>query len=227
MREERSSRSGAFWFWALCAATVILLIIFSETAHVGFATLTMIATFALLAFFGDFNLLVAVREHPIVSSLASVGYVVCGVVWSFAKWGSYVRSRLRKLEEVRRHFLRDRGKPEHGSVPEDLRTDWRRHCHSYRITTPVAEEHKDRILGWLMYWPFSLVWTVINDPLKRLFQEIFHAIRAQYQRMADRIYRNVQEELMDPTEADEAIARGEVSRPGTAEETIAALHRGG
>jgi uncharacterized membrane protein (DUF485 family) len=52
---------------------------------------------------------------------------------------------------------------------------------------PSADKNKGRIIFWMSYWPFSGVWTLINDPITRLyrrlgalFQKISHSMFAKY-----------------------------------------------
>lgn len=52
---------------------------------------------------------------------------------------------------------------------------------------PKASENKARITSWAIFWPFSLVGTLINDPLRRLWNLIWGAVKGLYQKMADRL----------------------------------------
>lgn len=57
-------------------------------------------------------------------------------------------------------------------------------------TKPRATEHKSRITGWVGYWPFSMVGTMINDPLRKLIDFIFTWFNGLYQRMSNYIFRD-------------------------------------
>ena len=35
-----------------------------------------------------------------------------------------------------------------------------------------VKEHKGRIVLWGVYWPFSLIWTVVDDPIRRAYEYI-------------------------------------------------------
>ena len=37
------------------------------------------------------------------------------------------------------------------------------------VSPPKASEYAADIIRWISYWPFSLVWNLINEPIKKLF----------------------------------------------------------
>jgi len=57
-------------------------------------------------------------------------------------------------------------------------------------TKPKATKNKRRIVAWMAYWPFSMVGTIINDPVRRLFKFLFNTFKALYQNIADHVFRN-------------------------------------
>lgn len=52
---------------------------------------------------------------------------------------------------------------------------------------PRAAKNKARITSWAIFWPFSMVGTIINDPIRRLWNLIWGWVKGLYQRMADRL----------------------------------------
>jgi len=53
---------------------------------------------------------------------------------------------------------------------------------------PVAASNKGRIVAWICYWPWSLVATIVNDPIRRLVEWIFRFLKETYQKMSDKIF---------------------------------------
>jgi hypothetical protein len=53
---------------------------------------------------------------------------------------------------------------------------------------PKASNNKARITAWIAFWPFSLVGTLVNDPVRRLVDFLFNQFKALYQRMSDAIF---------------------------------------
>ena len=158
---------GSLGFWILCSVVCICIIAAVEYEKPGWATASLIATFALIGFFGDFNVLTFARENPL-SALACVGvYMVAGTLWAFSKWWFFLRARREQYDDVKREFLR-RNKVEGTAIPDDLLEEWKKHApdpdgnrygYDYKEKTgfaPRARNHKSRILTWMIYWPWSM-----------------------------------------------------------------------
>ncbi len=58
---------------------------------------------------------------------------------------------------------------------------------------PIASANKGRIMIWMTYWPTSMLWTIVNDPVKRIFKEIFRRVRAVYDAISDHMYKGTDE----------------------------------
>jgi hypothetical protein len=43
-------------------------------------------------------------------------------------------------------------------------------------------------MTWMSFWPMSLLWTLLNDPIRKLFTEIYTRISGTLQKIADREY---------------------------------------
>ena len=55
----------------------------------------------------------------------------------------------------------------------------------------MARENKSRIIMWMAYWPWSLLWTTINDAVKRIYREIYQAIQRLLQGISDSVFKDV------------------------------------
>ena len=78
----------------------------------------MLASFALLAFFGDFNLLTFIRNNPLKFIAMVLLYVLLGTVWSFTKWYIYCKGRARKYNEIKKNWKKSGEKPGEWSESE-------------------------------------------------------------------------------------------------------------
>jgi hypothetical protein len=79
-------------------------------------------------------------------------------------------------------------------VPENLLKDFY-YFLDYRVfkdnplsKRPRAVNNKARITAWMSFWPYSLVGTLLNDPVRRLFNAIFSWVKGLYQKMADAMF---------------------------------------
>ncbi len=60
-----------------------------------------------------------------------------------------------------------------------------------QVIAPAAAQHKSSITQWIMFWPISFVWTIINDPVRKIANYIFSRIKNTFQRMSDAMFAGV------------------------------------
>src|SRR5205823_5639912 len=109
-----------------------------------------------------------VRTHPVLTALYVSGYFLAGAAWSIVKWWFAETNRVR---EARDEFRESR----------DIRT-WSEFIKN-RKSDPT--NYKSDIIAWITFWPFSLVWTLLNDPVRRLCRRIYDELQGVYQRITD------------------------------------------
>ena len=199
---------GGWWFFALCGLAVVLLFLAVETDSPFWAALTLGGYFAALALLGDFNVLDWLQAHPWKALTYAGAFFGIGTVWSVAKWWFYVRERRddynqKKLKFIKRHNL---GLKVTDAIPEDKLLEYDGWIGSMRIgvARPDPSAHKSRIMTWMVYWPWSMLWTLINDPIKKLFKAIYARIEGVYERISDRLFGDVDAELALARQAREA-----------------------
>jgi hypothetical protein len=184
----------------ILAALVVLAIVatvFTETEKFGLATVTLIAALVGAQAFHIMDVLHYAEHHVLQTLLYAVAYVGVGVLWSFVKWFSFLMSFRDQFRELKGQFLTKQGLDPNGQVPEEFASqfkDWMIQKSVYGISfqmrnleRPKASDNKSRILAWMSLWPFSVVGTVLNDPIRRLFNFLFNQFKALYQKMADRV----------------------------------------
>jgi hypothetical protein len=67
-----------------------------------------------------------------------------------------------------------------------------------RLAQPLRRNHKGRIIAWATYWPWSFFWTVLNDPIRRIMRRIYWRLSAFLDKISDRAYKKINEELNPP-----------------------------
>lgn len=165
---------GTIWFWIFFLVMSSFIIWAIELDYPGRATGVFIA-FAILFFFlggreAIKDLLSFMTSNPPGAIGFIVGYFVAGTVWSIAKWYFFLLNIRDRALENREHFT---------SVQSRM------------ITIPKVKEHKSRIVGWMVYWPFSAVWTILNDPVRRIFLHIYRKIEKVMQKMANNVFKDI------------------------------------
>lgn len=124
---------------------------------------------------------------------------------AFQKDWKDLRARLNILRDVRRHemdeededalvlFARLKTEEDKAEFCDRLlekykftqKQAWENHIEDdgyglYNMTyfqyKPNPRKNKGRIMMWMMYWPWSFIWTIINDPIKRMFKACFEYV---------------------------------------------------
>lgn len=115
------------------------------------------------------SMLVYIKDNPISTILLAVGYILIGVVWSVVKWYFH----LQNVAEDMRY------------IAPDLADD------AYVKSCYDVSDNKERILNWMTYWPLSGAWTLVNDPVRKLFNLVFDRFVSIYQNMADKVFKDL------------------------------------
>lgn len=191
-------------------ALFVLECILTETENFGWATVTLIVTGVGSVLLhrlwpGVPSVLDFILAHG-VFTLAYVGaYVVIGIVWSFVKWFSYLMSFRDAFRTQKEAFFKEKGlsglvitapiPQEHQAafkefVRNNARWNSEHRSQLFDMERPRASKNKARITAWASFWPFSFVGTLLNDPVRRLFNLLFNWFKALYQQMSDWVLRN-------------------------------------
>lgn len=191
---------GTFWFWVLVAAEILLVGVFVTYENGLAATISIFAFLGLLQFCGSVDIFSAILHHPLLVAGGAVAWLLCGTVWAVIKWWIFVHDQNAEYEEYKSEWLRSQGLPSTKVVPPEVREKWADYvANNYDLrrvkAIPLAKDNKSRIIHWMALWLPSMVCFFVNDLLKRVFRAIYYRIADFLQRMADRIYANVQQDF--------------------------------
>lgn len=194
----------ALLFLAAFGALVITAIVLIEADKFGWATTTLVGSLILSAvhtkWFGGPDIIGYLEHHWFHTLLCACLYVIIGMGWSFLKWFSALRVFRDQFREAKLAFFKANGLEglaETAPIPEDKTEDFKKYMdenYRYRyqriaslssLERPKATKNKARITGWMCFWPFSFIGTVLNDPVRRLFNFLFNYFKALYQQLAD------------------------------------------
>ena len=190
---------GSVGFWILTGLAALILFVMTEFEQPGWATGTLIVTFVALAVFGNFNLWQVVHGNPMGALLALLAYVGVGAVWSVGKWWFHVKECRSNYQDLRDAFMERNKLEKSADIPDDRKSSFQevvsRHASAAK---PLIRENKSRITIWMTYWPWSMTWTIINDPVKKTFRWVYHQLQAVYQAIADHSYKSVERDRPTP-----------------------------
>jgi len=121
-----------------------------------------------------------VVSHPLLTLGWASAYFLVGAGWSIAKWWF---AETKRVAEVKRRFTNDRVR--FGRSPKDMTLEQWLEQHK---TDP--RDHVTDMLFWIGFWPINAVYTLINDPFRRLCRRIYQELQGVYQRITDRVWKN-------------------------------------
>jgi len=151
-----------------------------------------------------------VAHNPLVIAMAFGGYLLAGTVWSVVKWYFFVlnaRDKYREdvsdineefnsnMDRLKKYIAKVESGEEKVKDKDSVLTKYKEEierrtsantediARSKQRNMPSAKGNKSRILTWMFYWPFSGIWTIINDPVRRAFQWIYKRLEGVYQKI--------------------------------------------
>jgi hypothetical protein len=158
------------WGWAILAC-VVFLVWCMETESPFLATLCAVGTSCALQWGLGVPLWDGVRANPLVALLWLLAYLGIGAAWSVVKWWLYCLGQ-------KRQYLKDQ---EAGKKYSDAER-------------PKASRHRSHIYLWIGYWPVSMVWTLIDDPVRRVINAIVDWLKGLYQKISDSVWADVKDD---------------------------------
>lgn len=183
---------GGVIFWIITA--IVALFVISETHRERMTTTTLTVLGYIVGFIlltnGGMALFTYIRDHPLYLIYGLVGYVLAGAVWATAKWRVFFLPNLFEVyDELRQEFMKKNNLKE---IPADVKIrNELEHFVSrsgvYIQQQRMVSNNKGRIIGWLTYWPLSLLGTFFGDFLIRLAKTVYNAIAGLLQRLSDQM----------------------------------------
>ena len=85
-------------------------------------------------------------------------------------------------------------------VPEELQEDYfhylnqKNYLGSYsRVesmdgVTPNIADYKGKVVHWIVWWPFSAFWTLLDDPIRRIAEWCYRSLAGIYRKLANKAF---------------------------------------
>lgn len=162
----------------LPVVAIIFLIAFLDNEKPFFAFISLAVLIAALQFFTDIKPVDIVRHSPEIL----IGYFALGVAWAVVKWVFFLYKTRSRYAEFRSTWLASHPTYDPGDLQRDARRTF-----GFAIP-PRPDQHKARIVTWMIYWPFSLLWTMIDQPVRKFFNLLYAAIKDALGRLSRRIF---------------------------------------
>jgi hypothetical protein len=197
---------GSLGFWLLTIGVVIALMVLVEFEKNFISLCLVAATAALLYFGGNSDAFRWFVDHPLQVGLAILGYILAGSAWSIVKWFLFVVEKKEKFLEFKAHYLNTHPEGIEGfkkmfndNTVSVYDTDRQAHFSirkAYGI--PEPRDYKSRIVGWMGWWPWSLLNAILFDFFKKVFQHIYNVLTELYRSIAKKVYGDITDDLVKP-----------------------------
>ena len=173
---------GTLGFYAILVIAALLLSVAIDRNNPGYATIVALVTLGVLSILGNFNPFSYAIHNPLESIGWVAGYFAAGAVWMWAKCGWWLKKSKRRIDEIRQTYP--------GQSLNQLSTFFREERLPYKFPVRISD-YKTRLFGWLAAWPASVIGTLLNDPIRIAFEEIYALLGGSLQRLSDRIFRDI------------------------------------
>lgn len=176
-------------------ALFIALAACTEHDNPGLATILLIGVAALAQVFSPIQPFTLLLAKPLTAIAFVLVYLLAGAAYSVYKWWSYSRHVIDIYNDNVASYLKKKGKTRE-ELSEYEFSDMVGNAklqavgHSKDLPLLVAQ-HKSMITGWMCYWPASAAWTLINDPVRRLFRAIYRYLASTLQGISDSVFADV------------------------------------
>lgn len=130
----------------------------------------MVLAIVAAIFWFSIPLLTILRDNWSTLLLGVIGYLCIGVLWSVFRWYRFVGKLAQQYNDARNQILSGKDAPSDDLGKEKLRMEIRSRT---GIFFPIkVKDYQSKLYTWLSFWPFSMSWTLINDPVTWLFNTL-------------------------------------------------------
>lgn len=179
------------WFWTLVVLEFILLTWFVEQEWPAPSVLSVAVFVVLLWWLADIPIWTWIKENPKLLALYVLYYIIAGIIWSFIKF-YFALNRMRGIvKDLKKNWKQD------ASQDQPTFKDYLSRQYPYKAmdVNPENEGTISKLIFWSAFWPVSLFWTILNDPIRKFFKWLVKDVFAGvYKKMYQRMVGNLIEE---------------------------------
>lgn len=202
---------SGLWIWVWGIACFVLVLAFSENEKNFWAFVSIGVFIALM----QHSEIISIFSNPLILLGWGLAYFVIGGLWSFIKWFSFINRKAEKFGELKLKFIKSLNERNIKSnvsnfeplvvdvktkIPEALNDNFQKYLSTFGMgcssitdggkldVIPSAQRHKEKIVMWILWWPTSAVWTILNDPLLRLAEWMHKRFQGFYKKIAEKTF---------------------------------------
>ena len=172
------------WFWSIILIEAILLFWFVEQEWPEISVVSVGLCLVLLWWLADIPVWKWIHDNP--GKLAKyVGYyILVGIAWTFIKYYFKLKDMQGRIKSLKKSWVLWRQDASDKDPSIVTFEDYvNRKAHAGDITFNASAR---KLTLWAAFWPPSMIWTLINDPIKKFFNWLIHDILiGAYKKMYD------------------------------------------
>jgi|SRR3989344_4947432 len=192
---------GTFGFWVL--VVVMSLVIWYSISEIenekksrckggGWAITAYLGVALLLQFCGDIKVFTYAWGHPVWAFIYLIAFVFIGVAYSCSRWARFLKQKSLEFAQRKAEFFTTY-KITENTIPSKREYEWKTFLRSH--PQPQAKGHSFRIIHWIAYWPWSLVWFLLHDYFRKFFQHVYETFEWVFDGISNYMWKDIRTEL--------------------------------
>lgn len=155
---------GTLWFWVALSISFCIMLWAVEVGSSAGATITLLLSAVAFGVLGNVNVFTYAKDNPLNAVFFIMLYILLGIVWAFIKLYFVTRKiRMEYLAEKEAYLQKE------GATIDKWVYDY---SNKFLYKTDYSD-YVPKIMHWSMFWVWSMVWTIINDPIREAFEYIY------------------------------------------------------
>lgn len=191
---------------SMAVVLAVLTIIVTACVHNRIEGGGIFAAFVFLAAWAVFGDLVkVVQSDPRLLLWGTLGYVGVGLLWCVPSWVLFLDKIKRAYSKRLAQFRIDRKIAGDANLAPEYWGSWAT-CVCYDpfrdagmdynsetgvLTPPQFSNNKERITGWALLWPWSMLDALLGDVVRRGVEKIIELYRRMFQAISDWMFRGL------------------------------------
>ena len=184
--------ANALVFWLVITTEIGLLIYWVENRSPNWAAFSIVCLLGVLNWAG-YPVWSTIVTHPDTILYAVAGYLGIGTIWAVIRWYFYVKNEREKYDEFKKNWLKSQYLEPNAILEGEtlkgfLRALDNEVCYHDLDIHPQVGKNKESIQIWIIHWPWSFCWTLIDDPIRKTVKAIYNGISNRLQAVSDKIW---------------------------------------
>jgi hypothetical protein len=187
---------GTIWFDIVLFILFVIIATLVEKKNGFWATIVTIGSIVGINWLWKLNLVAQFKAHPLTCLEYVAYYFIAGIAWSLVKWAFFVHRYKVEYKDLKSKFLQtEKIKADQFDAAAASRLMEAARRRGVSTTPPAFIMHRNDLIRWACYWPFSFIGTMLSDIVVRAWEFVVNWLQSTYEAIAERIFRSVSEDV--------------------------------